>query len=119
MRILVIEDDRKIALLLAEALGDVGHDVTVCLTGREGLAQALSRSFSLVLLDYMLPDVDGPGVVRAMRSAGLDLPILMVSARDAASDIADGLASGADDYLTKPFRLDDLFAKVGAWEATA
>ena len=93
MRILVIEDDRKIALLLAEALGDVGHEVTVCLTGQEGLTRALGGNFDLVLLDYMLPDGDGPAVVRAMRTGGLGLPIVMVSARDSASDIAAGLAS--------------------------
>ena len=119
MWILVIEDDRKIALLLAEALGDVGHEVTVCLSGKEGLRQALTGGFALVLLDYMLPDIEGPAIARAVRSAGLVTPILMVSARDSGPDIAAGLASGVDGYLTKPFRLDDLFAKVGAYEATA
>ena len=117
MRILTIEDDRKIALLLAEALGDVGHDVTVCFTGEAGLTEALTGRFGLILLDYMLPDRDGPGIARSIRAAGLTTPIVMVTARDAAPDVAAGMASGIDDYLTKPFRLDDLFARVEAIEA--
>ena len=115
MRILVIEDDRKIALLLAKGFGEAGHDVTLHVTGRAGLMAALTGGFDLVLLDNMLPDADGPSIARGIRAGGLATPIVMVSALDSAADVAAGLASGADAYLTKPFRLDDLFARVDAF----
>ncbi|HEX5432472.1 MAG TPA: response regulator transcription factor [Bryobacteraceae bacterium] len=112
MRILVVEDEPRMAELLRQGLAEEGHAVVVALDGREGLSLAEAGSFDLLLLDVMLPGADGFTIVRRVRARRDQTPILMLTARDATKDIVEGLNLGADDYLTKPFSFDELFARV-------
>lgn len=114
MRILIVEDDRKLARQLEKGMGEFGHFVTLARTGAEGLEFALSIPFDVIVLDVMLPGVDGFSVVRRLRGERKSTPILMLTARDAAEDIVTGLDAGADDYLTKPFSFQVLLARLRA-----
>ncbi len=114
MKILVVEDEPKMAELLRQGLTEEGHAVVVSLDGREGLSFAENEPFDLLLLDVMLPGADGFSIVRRLRSRRIQTPILMLTARDAMRDIVEGLNLGADDYLTKPFSFEELFARVRA-----
>ena len=114
MKILVVEDEPRMAELLRQGLAEEGHVVIVTLDGREGLSLAENESFDLLLLDVMLPGADGFSIVRRLRSRRIQTPILMLTARDAMRDIVEGLNLGADDYLTKPFSFEVLFARVRA-----
>lgn len=114
-RILVIEDEQDIRELIAINLTDVGHDVHTAATGRAGLTAASGPLRpGLILLDLNLPDVDGIDVCRQLRSDGCVIPILMLTARDTETDRVLGLEMGADDYLTKPFSIRELQARVKA-----
>jgi DNA-binding response OmpR family regulator len=114
MRILVVEDERRMAELLRQGLVEDGHAVTVALDGRDGLEMAEAGSFDLMILDVMLPGVTGLEIARRRRALRDRTPILMLTARDATTDIVQGLDSGADDYLTKPFSFEILLARVRA-----
>jgi DNA-binding response OmpR family regulator len=114
VRILVIEDDRKLAVILREALERQMHHVVSVSTGTEGLDTAIGHRFEAILLDAMLPGMDGFSLARTLREAKVDTPILMLTARDAKSDVVKGLDSGVDDYLTKPFAFQELFARLRA-----
>jgi DNA-binding response OmpR family regulator len=114
MRILVVEDESKMAALLQQGLSEEGHVLTVVRDGREALSLTRACPFDLVILDVKLPGLDGLTVARRMRSAGDQTPILMLTARDRTSDIVAGLDAGADDYLTKPFPFEELCARVRA-----
>lgn len=114
MRILVIEDDRKVACILQEALEKQLHRVVLTSTGPEGLDVARSHQFETILLDAMLPGMDGFSVAKSLRALKIVTPIVMLTARDATSDIVKGLDSGVDDYLTKPFAFAELFARIRA-----
>ena len=114
MRILVIEDERRMAEVLRQGLVEDGHLVTLAPDGREGLSLAETGGFDLVLLDVMLPGIDGTEVARRLRAQRNQTPILMLTARDAPRDVVRGLDIGADDYLTKPFSFDILLARVRA-----
>ena len=114
MRILVIEDDRKMACLLQEALEKQLHRVVLASNGTDGLDVARSHQFEAILLDAMLPGVDGFAVAQSLRQSKVVTPILMLTDRDATSDIVKGLDSGVDDYLTKPFAFAELFARIRA-----
>ena len=105
MRILVVEDERRMAELLRQGLSEEGHSVTTASEGREALRLAQCCSYDLIILDVMLPGMDGCAVARTLRATRNQTPILMLTARDAAGDIVRGLDAGADDYLTKPFPL--------------
>lgn len=112
-RILVVDDDRKITALLRRTLAYEGYQVDLAGDGRQGLLSAREYSPDLVILDLMLPEVDGLEVCRRLR-AGSDVPILMLTARDEIPDRVAGLNVGADDYLIKPFALEELIARVRA-----
>ncbi len=112
MRILVVEDDVKMAELLRRGLVGLGHTVEVALDGIKALDKAANLPFDTVLLDIMLPGVDGVYVARRLRAAGIRVPILMLTARDSVPDIVRGLDVGADDYLTKPFSFEVLAARL-------
>ena len=112
-RILVVEDDSRVAASVRRALVYEGYEVTVAEDGRTALDQARDEEPDLVLLDVMLPGIDGLEVCRRLRAAG-DMPILMLTARDATADRVLGLDSGADDYLPKPFAYEELLARVRA-----
>jgi DNA-binding response OmpR family regulator len=112
VRILVVEDDERMATLLKTGLHEEGHSVLVANTAAEGLSFAIAESFDVVVLDLMLPGFDGFEVARRMRSAGLKTPVLMLTARNSVGDIVEGLSSGADDYLKKPFSFVELLARL-------
>ena len=112
-RVLVVDDDARLADSLRRALSYEGHSVEVAADGPAALVAARERPPDLVVLDVMLPGIDGVEVCRRLR-AGSDLPILMLTARDAISDRVAGLDAGADDYLVKPFAYDELLARVRA-----
>jgi len=113
MRILVVDDDARLAASLQRALAYEGHAVEVAAEGPGALVAARDRPPDLVVLDVMLPGLDGVEVCRRLRQ-GSDVPILMLTARDAISDRVSGLDAGADDYLVKPFAYDELLARVRA-----
>jgi DNA-binding response OmpR family regulator len=114
MQILIVEDDRRLARQLKKGLDENGHTVSLAFDGLEGLEAARQGCFDVLVLDVMLPRLDGFGVVKKLRSIGSKRPVLMLTARDAAEDIVTGLDAGADDYLTKPFALKVLLARLRA-----
>ena len=114
MRILVVEDEVRMAGVLRRGLSEEGHSVVIAHEGRGALSIAEVGKFDLILLDVMLPGLDGFSIARHLRAHGDRTPILLLTARDADADIVEGLNLGADDYLTKPFSLDVLFARVRA-----
>jgi two-component system copper resistance phosphate regulon response regulator CusR len=114
MRLLVVEDEPKLASYLSKGLSEHGHVVDVARDGVEGRHLATGGDYDLVLLDVMLPGVDGFGVLRAIRAQRSNLPVLMLTARDAVEDRVLGLEQGADDYLVKPFAFTELLARVSA-----
>ena len=114
MRILIVEDDPKMSILLRDALEKISHQIVLASDGKEGLDIALHHEFESIILDAMLPELDGFGVARSLRSSKISTPIIMLTARDATSDIVRGLDSGVDDYLTKPFAFEELFARLRA-----
>jgi len=114
MRLLVIEDEAKLAQYLHKGLSENGHVVDVAHDGIEGRRLATGGEYDLVLLDLMLPGVDGFGVLSAMRHEGKRTPVLMLTARDKVEDRVRGLEQGADDYLVKPFAFSELLARIAA-----
>ncbi|MGW3288488.1 response regulator transcription factor [Streptomyces sp. NPDC001002] len=114
MRLLIVEDEKRLALSLAKGLTAEGYAVDVVHDGREGLYRAVEGAYDLVILDIMLPGLNGYRVCAALRAAGHDVPILMLTAKDGEYDEAEGLDTGADDYLTKPFSYVVLVARVKA-----
>jgi len=112
-RILLVEDDEHLAEGLAFNLRNAGYEVEIVETGEEALAAAGGDApHDVILLDVMLPGMDGVEVARRLRKAGNTLPILMITARASADDKIEGLDAGADDYITKPFDLDEVFARI-------
>lgn len=114
MRILVVEDERRMAALLKRGLTEEGHQVFVACDGVEGYEMARSAEFDVIVLDVMLPGMDGLAVARRLREAHNQTPVLMLTARDTAASVIAGLDAGADDYLTKPFSFDIFLARVRA-----
>lgn len=114
MWILVVEDDIPMGELLRQGLEEANHSVALARDGVEGLHAARTCNFDAVILDVMMPGMDGVEVARRLRQSGLETPILMLTARDAATDVVRGLDAGADDYLTKPFSFKVLLARIRA-----
>jgi DNA-binding response OmpR family regulator len=114
MRVLLVEDDRKISAYVKRGLEEQGYAVDVAYTGREALDWATGVNFDLIVLDLMLPEMDGLTVCRTLRSRGENAAILVLTARDAIEDRVAGLDAGADDYLIKPFALSELLARLRA-----
>lgn len=114
MRILIVEDNPKVSRLLARGLSENGHHTVIAENGYDGEDRATSDSFDAIILDIMLPDVDGFSVCRNIRKAGINTPILMLTALSDTSDKVSGLNAGADDYLAKPFDFDELIARLNA-----
>jgi two-component system response regulator MprA len=112
--ILVVDDDPRITDLMRRILAYEGYSVTIARSGTEALDRSLERPPDLVVLDIMLPELDGLEVARRLRAAGDNVPILMLTARDAVADRVKGLETGADDYLVKPFAPEELVARVKA-----
>jgi len=113
-KVLVVEDERDIAELLALHLRDIGCEVTLAADGHEGMRQAFARHWDLVILDLRLPGPDGLSICRALRRESRYLPILMLTSKSSELDRVLGLDLGADDYVTKPFSVSELMARVKA-----
>jgi DNA-binding response OmpR family regulator len=114
VHILVVEDEQRLARLLQRVLTEERHTAEVAYNGADGLYLAQTGTFDLVLLDRMLPDLDGVEVCRQVRAAGVQTPVIMLTARGSVEDRVDGLNAGADDYLVKPFAMAELLARVNA-----
>lgn len=114
MRILLVEDDRKVASFIRRGLAEEGYAVDVASDGETGLAMGLDRLHDVIILDVMLPGKPGFQVVRELRQAKVSTPVLLLTAREAVEDKVQGLDAGADDYLTKPFAFAELLARVRA-----
>ena len=114
MRILVVEDEARLARLVTRVLGEEGYAAESASDGRSALARTLAEPFDLLVVDWMLPDLDGIQVVKRLRAAEVNTPVLMLTARDQIEDRVEGLDAGADDYLPKPFAFPELLARVRA-----
>jgi two-component system OmpR family response regulator len=113
-RLLLIEDDVKAAEFLVEGLEDCGYSTEHASDGRSGLTNALRGRFDLIIADRMLPEMDGLQIVKTLRERGFEVPVLVLSALGTVDDRVQGLRSGGDDYLTKPFAFPELLARIGA-----
>jgi DNA-binding response OmpR family regulator len=114
MNVLVVEDDESVARFLMQAITEAGYGAQVAHDGLTALDRAQTRPFDLILLDIMLPGLDGYAVCRRLRAVGMRTPILIITARDTLEDKIEGLDSGADDYIVKPFQVGELLARVRA-----
>ncbi len=114
MRILVVEDEKKVASFIAKGLTEESYAVDVAYDGEEGAFMALENDYDLVVLDLMLPKLDGMEILKKIRDAGKTMPVLILTARDSVEDIVAGLEGGSDDYLTKPFDFAELLARIRA-----
>jgi DNA-binding response OmpR family regulator len=114
MHLLLIEDQPKLAANIRSYLETEGMAVTVCHDGKQGFETAMLQEIDLLILDINLPEIDGFTICRELRSNGKNMPILMLTARDSKQNVIHGLNTGADDYLTKPFDLEELVARIRA-----
>ena len=112
MRVLVVEDSTRLAESIRLGLRKVGHAVDIASDGRSGLTYARLNPYAAIVLDLMLPGLDGLSLLRSLRARGSSIPVLILSARDAVEDRVAGLRAGADDYLVKPFTFDELLARI-------
>lgn len=114
MKILLVEDQKKVITFLRKGLHSEGYVVDIAMDGKEGLFLATDQEYDLIILDVLLPEMDGLTVCKKLRTKGLDKPILMLSALESVEDRVKGLDAGADDYLAKPFSFEELLARVRA-----
>ena len=114
MRILLIEDDRDTAAYIRSGLEEEGHTIDHICEGRDGLAQAIGEDYDIVIMDRMLPGIDGLSIVKTIRGTGRKMPILFLTALGGVGDRVDGLDAGGDDYVVKPFAFSELLARVNA-----
>jgi len=114
MYILIVEDERRLAQVVRKVLEEEGHTVDVATDGEEGLAMAMDSSHDVIVLDVLLPGIDGFEVCRRLRAGRVDTPVLLLTALDAVEDRVRGLDAGADDYLPKPFAFQELLARLRA-----
>jgi len=114
MKLLVVEDDRDGAAYLRKALTEAGHVVDVAVSGRQGLLLAAGEPYDVMVLDRMLPELDGLAILRTIRAAGVKTPVLLLTALGGIDDRVEGLNAGGDDYLVKPFAFAELLARVNA-----
>ncbi len=119
MHILLVEDELRLATAIRRVLQEEGHVVDHVADGAEALTQALMEEYDAIILDVMLPSMDGFAIARELRSRGSKVPILMLTARDSVRDRVAGLDAGADDYLTKPFAMSELLARLRALDRRA
>ena len=112
MKILIVEDDPENASFLRDRLGELGHTVTVASNGRDGLFEAAEAKYDVVVLDRMLPELDGLDLVRRMRRAGVATPVLFLTNLSGIDDRVEGLEAGGDDYLVKPFAFSEFMARL-------
>jgi two-component system OmpR family response regulator len=114
VRVLIVEDDLETQSYVSQGLTEAGHSIEASATGADGLLRARQGGYDLLIVDRMMPELDGLSLVKAIRSAGIATPVLMLTAMGAVADRVDGLEAGADDYLVKPFSFAELSARVNA-----
>jgi len=114
VKLLLVEDETRTARVLARGLTEEGHLVDLCETGNAAIEQGRAIAYDVIILDWMLPDVDGVTVLRDWRARGVRSPVLLLTARGATAEKVTGLRAGADDYLVKPFVFDELLARLEA-----
>src|SRR5271156_1982014 len=114
MKLLLVEDDRETAAYHKRALGEVGHTVDQAGAGRDGLMLAAGETYDVIVLDCMLPEIDGLAILRTIRASGVKTPVLLLTALGGIDDRVEGLEAGADDYLVKPFATAELLARINA-----
>lgn len=114
MRILVVEDEHRIAHAIKQGLEQESYAVDVSYDGDEGLRSALAEDYDVILMDVMMPGMNGIEVCRALRKQGMHTPVLLLTAKDQSQDVVEGLDAGADDYLSKPFSFEVLLARIRA-----
>ena len=114
MKVLLVEDEVKVAHFIEQGLQDEGYTVDVAHDGRKGLEFIKASTYDIVLLDLMIPEIDGLEVLRNMRTWGVTTPVLIITAKDSKEDVVKGLDTGSDDYLTKPFSFGELLARMRA-----
>ena len=114
MRILLVEDDKRTSDYIVKGLSEAGHIADVLSDGREALVQGLHEPYDVIVLDRMLPGLDGLSIVKSLRGAGVATPILFLTAVGGLDDRVDGLEAGGDDYLVKPFAFSELMARINA-----
>ena len=114
MKILLLEDDLQTRNHILRSLKAAGHVVDVCTEGRDAIFYATGEAYSVLVIDRMVPAIDGLSVVKAVRAAGVDTPVIFLTAMDGVDDRVEGLEAGGDDYLVKPFAMTELLARVAA-----
>lgn len=114
MKILLIEDEAKVASFISKGLEEEGYQVDVAFNGREGLDFVDKSTYDMVLLDLMIPEIPGLDVLKHIRGRGMELPVLIITAKSSKEDVVKGLDTGSDDYLTKPFSFEELLARMRA-----
>jgi two-component system OmpR family response regulator len=114
MRVLLIEDDPDTAQYVINGLEEEGHTIDHSADGREGMTQAMGEAYDVLIVDRMLPGIEGLAIVKTMRAAGCKVPIIFLTALGGVDDRVDGLDAGGDDYLTKPFAFSELLARINA-----
>jgi DNA-binding response OmpR family regulator len=114
MKVLIVEDDRKVARFIARVLAEEGFVTDLCVNGADAVRQAAAVAYDVILLDWMLPDLDGLAACRELRLVGVAAPIIMLTARGEVRERVLGLEAGADDYVVKPFEIDELLARIQA-----
>ena len=114
MKLLIVEDDKEAVAYLKRALSEAGHTVDSAATGRDGLMLAAGETYDVIVLDRMLPEIDGLAILRTIRASGVKTPVLLLTALGGIDDRVEGLEAGADDYLVKPFAFAELLARVNA-----
>ncbi len=114
MRVLVIEDEQKVANFISQGLQEEGYEVEVAYDGRQGLELEKQSTFDIILLDLMIPEIDGLEVLKRIRERGSHVPVLIITAKSSKEDVVRGLDTGSDDYLTKPFSFEELLARIRA-----
>ena len=114
MRILIVEDEKKVSSFIKKGMEEEYYTVDTAFDGKEGLRLASSEDYDLIIMDVMLPNMDGNTVTKELRKRNINIPVLMLTVNDSIKDKVKGLDSGADDYLTKPFAFEELLARVRA-----
>jgi len=113
-KILLAEDDRNLGMLLSNYLNVKGHDATLCVNGKEALESFKKESFDICILDIMMPEMDGITLLKEIRSINPDMPVIFLTARNQKEDVIEGFKKGADDYMTKPFSMEELLYRIEA-----
>jgi two-component system OmpR family response regulator len=114
MKLLLVEDDKDVATYVKRALSEAGHTVDMANSGRDGLLLAAAEPYDVMVLDRMIPQIDGLAILRTIRASGVKTPVLLLTALGGIDDRVEGLEAGADDYLVKPFAIAELLARVNA-----